>query len=67
MPNFNLKAERVRRNLTQKDMAKLLNISIPAYNLKENSNRAFSHAETQLIAKEFQLTADEIKTIFFGE
>ena len=44
-----LRGKRVEKNLTQKDMAKLLGISQNAYNLKELGKREFVTSEINLL------------------
>lgn len=46
-----LKGKRVEKGLTQPDMAKLLNMAVSTYNLKENGIREFSVNECIEIMK----------------
>ena len=50
-PELNIKAERVRKSLTQKDMAKKLGISETSYSLKESGRRSFDINEFRIICK----------------
>ena len=62
-----LKSKRVLKGLSQPDMAKNLTCSVPAYNQKENGKRAFSAIEIAKISKVLDLSAEEIKDIFFTD
>lgn len=66
--NYKLKAERVKRNLTQTDMCQLLNIhTVAAYSMKENGKRSFTQNEIKIISKAFELNGDTLKDIFFSD
>lgn len=62
-----LKAARVRRGLTQKSMAAMLETSVNNYNQKENGVRRFFLGEVEKIADILQLTQTEIMRIFFAD
>lgn len=65
-----LKGYRVMAKLTQKDMAKALNVNLSTYNQKENNSDEFTIKEAKVIVKKLKekipninLSADDI---FFG-
>lgn len=60
-----LKLERIKRDKSQADIAKVLNCSVPAYSLKENGKRPFSQKEIAMLAEMFDMTGDTIKEVFF--
>ena len=45
----NIKAERVRRGYTQRDLAKVLKVSPNTYNMKENGVRPFTLKEFRIL------------------
>lgn len=53
-PETNIRAERVRRGLTQKDMSRLLGISENAYSFKETGKREFTLDEFRIICNHFE-------------
>lgn len=53
-PQLAIKAERVRKGLTQTDMAKRLNISATSYNLKERGVRDFTLKEFRLLLENLE-------------
>lgn len=57
-----LKALRMMNALQQEDMAKLLEISLRAYNFKENGRNFFTIAEIEKIMEYFNLPYEEIFT-----
>ena len=59
---FDLKEKRISSGLTQEDMAHKLNISLSAYNLKENGVRDFSMDEVKKVLEIFKC---EYRDIFF--
>lgn len=59
----NLKVLRVKFNLNQTDMAKLLGINISTYCFKENGTSEFTITEVEKIRNYFNLPYEEI---FFG-
>ncbi|WP_096635792.1 helix-turn-helix transcriptional regulator [Clostridium cochlearium] len=58
--NNNLKELREINNLTQRDMAKVLNITVSAYNRKENGSRAFTLEEAGILARYFRVCIEGI-------
>lgn len=56
----NLKAYRIKYNLTQEDMASKLGISIVAYRNKENGHNQFTLAEAKIISDLFNASITEI-------
>lgn len=58
--NNKLIAYRKLHDLTQKDTAKLLNISNVAYSLKESGQKDFKLSEAKFLADYFGTTVDEI-------
>ncbi|WP_427340179.1 helix-turn-helix transcriptional regulator [Caloranaerobacter sp. DY30410] len=59
-----LKSLRVNYNITQDDMAQLLNISVQTYNKKENGKSEFTQSEINKILSLFDVKYEEI---FFNE
>ncbi|APH24814.1 helix-turn-helix domain-containing protein [Clostridium botulinum] len=59
-----LKGLRAQNNLTQQDMAELIDTSIQTYNRKELGKREFNLTEAKKIADYFKKSVDEI---FFTE
>lgn len=55
-----LKGLRAQNNLTQQDMANLINTSIQTYNRKELGKREFTLTEAKKIADYFSKSVDEI-------
>jgi len=65
-PNLKLKALRVGSGMKQRDMSVLLGLKTEApYCQKENGKRQFSQREISIIAEHFNLTGNDIKSIFF--
>lgn len=62
-----LKGMRVTKDKKQQDVARVLGISVSAYNMKENCKREFSRQEIKALFKYFELTAIELVDIFFAE
>lgn len=60
MPNRNLKAERSRLGLTQKDVADQLGIAVPTYSKKENGKQDFTQKEMLELCKILNRTLDEL-------
>lgn len=56
----NLKSLRVKFNLTQESMAKILGISIIAYRNKENGHTQFTLGEAKIISETFKASIEEI-------
>lgn len=65
MKPFEIKVARMRRNLSQKDMAKKLGISALSYSKKERGDVRFTDPEKVIVAKELALTAAEVNEYFF--
>ena len=59
-PEFNIKAERVRKGLTQVEMAKLLGISPNSYCMKENGHRSFDLDEFRIICQNLQCDPNDL-------
>lgn len=55
-----LKSLRAAQDITQKKMAKLINVSVPTYNRKELGVRPFTLEESFIISDFFGRTVDEI-------
>ncbi|HDK7162139.1 TPA: helix-turn-helix domain-containing protein [Clostridium botulinum] len=55
-----LKGLRAQNNLTQQDMAELIDTSIQTYNRKELGKREFTLTEAKKIADYFSKSVDEI-------
>lgn len=51
---------RAKHNMTQKDMAHLLKISLRSYGLKERQEREFKVDECYIIARHFKLPIEDI-------
>lgn len=64
MANLKLKSLRVGKNLTQKDMALILKISVNAYNRKELGLRKFTLEEANKICSLF---SEKYENIFFEQ
>ena len=60
-----LKAARIRRGVTQKDMAGFLGCTVPSYCMKENGSRNLFVKDANGIADALRLSPQEITTIFF--
>lgn len=60
-----LKIERIRKEITQKEMAKKMKISEVSYNRKEQGKRSFSIEEIKSIAAILGLDCLKINEIFF--
>jgi len=56
----NLKALRVKFDLNQEDLAKILEISVVAYRNKENGKTQFTLEEAKKISNIFDFSIDEI-------
>ena len=55
-----LKSLRAAQDITQKNMAKLISVSVPTYNRKELGIRPFTLEESKQIAMFFGKTVEEI-------
>lgn len=62
-----LKAARVRRGVTQKELAKVLNITGANYCMKENGIRRLFISDANDIANALNLSPQEINDIFFAK
>lgn len=62
--NYELKALRARKNISQQEMANLLRMTVSTYNRKENGVRNFTIDEAKLLAGFFKTS---IEQIFFIE
>lgn len=58
--NLELKAQRVRKNLTQSDVAKILGITTFTYQRKENGVRSFTVEEAKKLSDTFGKSIEEI-------
>lgn len=63
-PNFILKALRIKNQLKQQDVAKLLGISETTYNRKENGVNEFTISEAIQLGNIFNISPGEI---FFAD
>ena len=52
---------------TQSDLAEALEISLSTFNYKLNGKSEFTRDEIQKIKERYNLTAEEIDEIFFGQ
>lgn len=64
MKNFELISERKRKNLTQTDLSKILNLSTTQYSKKEQGRVEFTAKEIKKIKNVLQLTPERINDIF---
>ena len=60
-----LRVERFRKDITQEQMAKLLNLSPTTYVRRENGTNEFSRKEIAEIARWLNLSLDRVNEIFF--
>lgn len=60
-----LKAARVRRGLTQKDIAAKLGWTVPSYCMKEKGRRSMSVYDINKISQALKLSESEKINIFF--
>ncbi|MDO5061992.1 MAG: helix-turn-helix transcriptional regulator [Peptostreptococcaceae bacterium] len=65
MANIELKVERLRRNLKQKDVANILGITEASYSRKENGLRSFTGDEIKRLALALDLDVMRVNEIFF--
>ena len=61
-----LKAARVRRGVSQKEMAELLRLPVPSYCIRENGKRQLRLKEINEITEILNLSTQEIMAIFFN-
>lgn len=67
MTNTNkLKAKIAERGLTMKELAENINISSSTFSQKVSGKVKFSQDDIRKIDKELNLTADELREIFFS-
>ena len=59
-----LRVERFRKDITQEQMAKLLNLSPTTYVRRENGTNEFSRKEIAEIARLLNLSLDRVNEIF---
>lgn len=62
-----IKAKRQQFNLTQADVAAVLNIAPCTYNTKENGRREFTVDEVKKLSEIFECSMDEIYKLIRGE
>lgn len=62
---LDLKAEMLKRGITNDKMANALNISHTTMNLKINNKREFKQSEIKKIKKYLDLSPEELVNIFF--
>lgn len=62
-----LKSHRVRKGLTQKDVANLLGLTASTYTKKENYQIPFSLRELKVLKMAFELDDKEFMKIFFKQ
>lgn len=62
-----LKAARIRRGVTQKELAKILNVTGANYCMKENGVRRLFISDANDIANALNLSPQEINDIFFAK
>lgn len=60
-----LKAQMARHGDTNMSLAKAMKMSYAAFSAKLNSKKIFKQSEIQIIVDRYELTAEEIKDIFF--
>lgn len=58
--HYTLWIQRMEKNMTQKDVAKVLGISPGRYMLKESKRASFTLEECQKLAKLFNMTIDDL-------
>ena len=60
-----MRVARIRRDLSQIDMAEMLGITKQAYWRKENGKNVFSLKDLYILREKMQLTDEEVIDIFF--
>ena len=65
MKPLEIKGARTRLGLSQKDMAKQLNIAEPSYSKKECGRTRFTDSEKVIVAQVLGLTAAQVNDYFF--
>lgn len=58
--NYKLKLLRSKNDISQKQIADMLNMTVSAYNRKERGTRSFTISEAGKLAKFFNTTIEEI-------
>lgn len=61
-----MRVARIRRDLSQIDMAEMLGITKQAYWRKENGKNVFSLKDLYILREKMQLTDEEVIDIFFA-
>lgn len=61
-----LKAARIRRGISQKEIAEALGTVVSNYSQKENGHTAMSVSDADKIARKLKLSGDEVMNIFFA-
>lgn len=64
MIRYNLKGLRANKGISQKDMAAMIGVTQSAYSKKERNPDSFKPSELIKIAKEFDLTLDQLIKMF---
>lgn len=65
MNQTTLRSFRRSHDISQKDMAKILGMSIPAYNKRESGKQEFKLGEIVIIKEHFNLTYEQVWAYFF--
>ena len=65
MDSLELEFARRRKNLTRKDMANLIGKSLNTYGKKERGDVEFTDEEKVIVAKELELSPEQVNRIFF--
>lgn len=65
MTNIELKVERLRKNLKQKDLAEKLGMTEASYSRKENGLREFTGEEIKQLAVILEMDMTRANEIFF--
>ena len=65
MNRLELEYARKRKNKTKADMAAAIGKSVVSYSKKERGEVGFSDEEKVIIARELDLTGDQVNAIFF--
>lgn len=67
MNTLKLKFSRMQKGVTQRQMAKYLDISEKTYSIKETGKSEFDRNEISKIIKALELSTEELYTIFFED
>jgi len=65
LDSLKLKSARVGKGLTQKEMARLINLALPTYCNKENGKADFTVEEISKVTRVLDLSYPQIDEIFF--